>query len=106
MRLVFCWRTDPVSKLQADVMSFLRHRQIYHPIAGLYRRKQALPLRSRRHRLMSLRPAIPWWVALLQSSPPVTYTDAAAAGCQQKLAGRSVGELLMMLSGVPINGRF
>ena len=43
---------------------------------------------------------------LTSASPAATYTDAVAAGCQQKLAGRSVGELLMMLSGVPINGRF
>lgn len=56
-------------------MSFSRHRQIYHPIVVLYRRKRALRLRFRRHRLMSLQPAIPWWVALLQSPPPLRQSS-------------------------------
>jgi hypothetical protein len=77
-------------------MSFLRHKQIYHPIAGLYRRKRALQLRFRRPRLMSLRPAIPWRVALLQSPPPLHQPSFILMRClavvnKSLLEGLSVG---------------
>lgn len=54
-------------------MSFLRHPQIYRPIlpAAALARRPGRSIVS-----MSLRPAIPWRVALLQCSPPLRQSPA------------------------------
>ena len=51
-------------------MSFLRHQQIYHPM-DLATGAAALRAAPGLIVSMSLRPAIPWRVALLQCSPPL-----------------------------------
>lgn len=87
-------------------MSFLRHAQIYHPMyIAVHHRERACPPRSRRHRLMSLRPAIPWQVALLQRLPPLRRPSSMVISpsvvVNKKLATTSAGGLLMMLSCAP-----
>ena len=94
---------------KADVMSSSRHRQIYHPIVVLSPEtsfEASLPAPSSDefaagYSLVGCTPAEP-----TSASPVVIHTDEVARRCQQTLAGRRVGRLLMMLSWVPINGRF
>jgi hypothetical protein len=64
-------RTERLYARAADLMSFLRHVQIYHPMNYHSRRERPASVRPRPHRLMSLQLVIPWWDALLQRPPPL-----------------------------------